>query len=97
MTRFAASLRRIERRPDNYLDVLPGTSKDRYFEGLLEADKLARKIRRLGKSAMADVSGFDGRDPHALRIAASMAALTADLARVLAAATAEVDRPANAA
>jgi hypothetical protein len=87
----------LEHLPDNYFDIFPDTPKDRYFSALIKVGKLAKKIRRLEKEALARVSGFGGLDPEALRIACKMATLAGKMARAIALATAEVSEPANAA
>jgi hypothetical protein len=91
------TLRDMEHLPDDYMDVLPDTPKDRYFEALLEVERLAKKMRRHARFAMANVSGQGGRDPLALAVASKLTSLTGKMARALALAAAEVDRPANAA
>lgn len=93
----ALTLREVSRLPDDYFDILPDTSKDRYFSALIEAGRLAKKIRRLQKAASARVSGFEGGDPEALRIACEMTTVAGQMARAIALAAVEVDEPANAA
>ncbi len=93
----ALTLRDMEHLSDNYMDVLPDTPKDRYFEAILEVERLAKKMRRHARFAMANVSGQGGRDPVARAVAGKMTSLTGKMARALALAAAEVDRPANAA